>query len=256
MRMLPILAALLVACADPYADAEKANTIEAWEAFLATSPSDTQRLKAEASLEGLLVAKAEASKKVEDYDAVLSRFPNTRKKDELRRARAGAAFAAAETENTAEAWKKYLDENDGADAGLEKKARGYISVVDYGKIVVPEATVEQVNLAEDPKGPKDGWGFSAEVKNDGDKTIEYLNFDVVFLDASGAKLDVKSYPLVAKTAPGGMPIEEEFQKPLEPGQSRRFFYATGEVPENWSKQVRLVPSSVRFLGTEGEAKAE
>lgn len=254
MRTLLLLATLLVACADPYADAETLNTIDGWESFLAAQPSDTQRLKAEAKLEELLLAKAEASKKVEDYDAILTRFPNTRKKDELRKSRASAAYAVAEAENTPEAWKKYLDENDGADGGLEKKARGFVSVAEYGKIVVGEVKVEQVNLAEDPKGPKDGWGVTADVKNDGDKTIEYLNFDVVFVDQAGTKLQTSSYPLVAQTAPGGMPIEEEYQKPLAPGQTRTFSFMTGEVPENWSKQARLAPSSVRFVAQEGAAE--
>ena len=42
-----LLALALVGCADPYGDAKKADTIDAWESFLATEPSGTAHLRRE-----------------------------------------------------------------------------------------------------------------------------------------------------------------------------------------------------------------
>ncbi len=255
MRALFLALFLAGGCADPYADAEKIGTIEAWEAFLAAEPSETQRMKAETKLEELMAERATTSKTVADFDTFLKRFPKSRKVKEMKAARADAAFAAAEADGTADAWKKFVDENPDADGSMQKRARGYVSVAEYGKLTLSEPVVAQVNLANDPKGPLDGWGFTVEVKNEGDKAVEYLNLELVFLDAAGKKLAAKSYPVVAQTGPGGMPIEEIYTKPLEPGQARTWNYTTGEAPEGWDKKVRVVASSVRFLGAVAEAPA-
>lgn len=249
MRAL-VLLFLLAGCADPYGDAQKVDTIEAWEGFLAGNPSGSEKLGAEKRLEELLVARAEQSKKVEDYDAVLKKFPKSRKTKEMQAGRANAAFAVAEAEGTADAWKAFLDENPTADTALKKKARNMVAVAEYkDKLAMTEPKVEEVNLAEDPKGPKDGWGFTTVVTNDGDKAVEYLNLEVQFLDAQGQKLKAFTYPLAAQAGPGGLPLPEEYTKPLEPGQSRTWTYTTGDVPEGWSKQVKVVPVAVRFVGT-------
>jgi len=246
-------------CADPYADAEKANTVEAWETFLAGTPSPTEKLKAEVNLEMLMQKKAEESKTIVDYDAFIKKFPHSKQLKAMQTARSNVAWTEAEKAGTPEAFKKFLDENDFADGALKKKARNLVAVAEYkDKLVIPEVKVEQVNLAENPKGPKDGWGFTAEVANNGDKSIEYLNFDLNLLDASGAKIKTISYPLVAQSA-GQMPMPEEYQKPLEPGQKRLWTYSTGEVPDSWDHKASLTPSSIRFVGTplkEGASASE
>jgi hypothetical protein len=248
MKIL-FLALVLSGCADPYADAEKANTVEAWEAFLAGTPSPTEKLKAEVNLEILMQQKAEQSKTIADYDAFIKRFPHSKQLKAIQTARANVAWNEAEAAGTPEAYKKFLDENDFADAALKKKARNLVAVAEYkDKLTIPEVKVEQVNLAENPKGPKDGWGFTAEIANNGDKSIEYLNFDLTFLDAQGGKLKTVSYPLVAQAA-GQMPMPEEYQKPLAPGQKRVWSYSTGEVPDGWDHKVTLAPSTIRFVGT-------
>lgn len=249
MRAL-VLSLLLAGCADPYGDAQKVDTIEAWETFLAGTPSGSEKLGAEKRLEELLVARAEQNKTVADYDAVLTKFPKSRKTKEMQAGRANAAFAAAEAEGSADAWKTFLDENPTADTALKKKARNMVAVAEYkDKLAMTDPKVEEVNLAEDPKGPKDGWGFTTTVTNNGDKALDYLNLEVQFLDAQGQKLKAAAYPLAGTAGPGGMPLPEEYTKPLEPGVARTWAYTTGDVPEGWSKQVKIVPVAVRFLGT-------
>ncbi len=249
MRSL-VLFLFLAACADPFGDAQKVDTIEAWQAYLATEPSGSDRLTAEVRLEQMLVDKAMKSSKLEDYDVVLKRFPKSRQTAKLQAGRATAHFALAEAENTTDAWKRFLEENPTADAAMRKKASARVQVAGYlDKLVIGEVKVEEVNLAEDPKGPKDGWGFTSEVQNIGDKTLDFLTLEVQLLDATGTKLLAKSYPLAGTTGPGGMALPDAYTKPLKPGEKRVWVYTTGEVPEGWSKQVRLVPTSLRFNGS-------
>jgi hypothetical protein len=245
-----LLCLLLAACADPLGDAQKVDTIEAWEAYLGTDPSGSDRITAETRLEQMLVERALKSTKLEEYDAVITRFPKSRQLTKVQAARAMAHFANAEAENTPESWKAFIDQNPTADATMRKKASSRVQVAAYqDKLLIGEVKIEEVNLAEDPKGPKDGWGFTTEVTNAGDKTLDFLTLEVQLLDASGQKLAAKSYPLAGTTGPGGMSLPEEYTKPLKPGDKRVWVYTMGDIPEGWSKQVRVVPTSLRFNGS-------
>lgn len=254
MRTL-LLCLFLAACADPLGDTQKVDTIEAWEAYLATEPSGSDRITAETRLEQLQVERAMTSTNLGDYDAVIKRFPKTRQMAKLQAARAMAHYGAAEAENTPEGWKAFVDQNPTADAAMRKKASARVQVAAYqDKLLIGDIKIEEVNLAEDPKGPKDGWGFSAEVTNAGDKTLDYLTLEVQLLDANGAKLVAKSYPLVGTSGPGGMSLPEEYTRPLKPGDKRVWVYTMGDIPETWSKQARIVPTSLRFSGNLADAK--
>lgn len=249
-----VLAALLLAgCADPYGDAKKADTIEAYEAYLATGPSGYDSLMAADRLEQLMVEKAEASKSVPDYDAVLKRFPKSKKTEELQKGRSTAAFAIAEADGSAEAWKKFLDENSFADGTMKKKAKTMVDVAAFApSITISEPVVAEVNLANDPKGPKDGWGFTANVTNNGTQALEYANLELQLLDGSGNKLKTMMYPIAAKSGPGGMPIEEALAKPLAPGETRVWTYSTAEIPDGWAegKAVKLMLVGVKAAPAE------
>jgi hypothetical protein len=238
---------LLVACADPYGDAEKLNTIEGWEQYLASdAASGSQKSIAEDKLAKLLAEKARSENTVAAFDGYLTRFPQGTDADDMKKARAVAAFAAAEDANTAAGWKAFLEENPTAEAALQKKADAFRQVAEYGGVKVEAPTVKQVNLAHDPKGPLNGWQVATTVTNTGDATIKWLNLTVYYLDASGKRLTTKSYPVVAETGPGGMPIEEKFQKPLEPGKSRAWEYETEEVPKDWAQTAQVVASGIRL----------
>ena len=248
-----LLLLFLAACADPYGDAAKIDTIEGWESFLAANPSGSDKLKAESRLEELLVEKTLTSSKLEDFDAVLKRFPNTRQAEKLKTARANAHYNQAEAENTPDAWQKFLDENPTAEATMKKKASNRVQVAGYqDKLVMGEVKVEQVNLAEDPKGPKDGWGFTVEVQNTGEKTLDYLNLEVQMLGADDVKLATASYPLVGQVGPGNLPLPEAYTQPLKPGDKRVWSYTTGEVPKDWTQKARVVPVALRFAGGGGD----
>jgi hypothetical protein len=254
--MYALFFSLLLACSDPFAEAEKANKIETWEAYLATGPDGSEKMLAEQKLSMLLIDKAKAEQSVAAYDVVIKRFPKHKDIKTLKEERTKLAYIEADAAATMEGWKKFLDENADAPKLMKDKARGAIGVAEYGKIVVGEVKMEQVNLAEDPKGPKDGWGFKVDFKNDGDKVIDYLNVELRFLDAKGQQIGAEKWPLVGQQGPGGVPVSEETAKPLKPGESRVWDYSTGNAPTTWAQQVKVVPVAVRFAGTPANEGAQ
>ena len=78
--------------------------------------------------------------------------------------------------------------------------------------------LEAVNLGEDPKGEKNGWGVSVDVTNAGDKTFPYVRLSVEWQNPDGTEIETKDYPLVSDH--WTEPATEEQQKPLAPGEKR------------------------------------
>ncbi len=253
MRHALALCLFLAACADPFADAEKANTIEAWEGYLASgSASGSEQRIAEAKLSKLIAEKAKVENTVAAYSAYLDRFPKGIDAEELGKLRIDAAYADAEKANTAEVWGAFLTTYPEADARMRKKAEGFRAVGAYGGVRVDAPVVSEVNLANDPKGPKNGWEIRTTVTNTGDKSITWLNLTAFYLDANGKRVSSVSYPVVAKSGPGGMPIEEMYQEPLAPGKSRTWSYATGEFPPEWSKKADVLASGIQLEADAGK----
>ncbi len=244
------LFALLAACSDPLAEAQSVNTIEAFEAYIATKPGGSSQMIAESNLCQLLVNQARALETLEDYDKAIKKCPRHIEIKKLKGERIKVGFAVAEKTGTTEGWKKFLDENTEAEPKLKSQARDRVAIAEYGdKLATGPVTFKKVNLADDPKGPLNGWGFSATVTNSGDRTISYLSMELRLLDAEGRVKGTKRYPLVAESGPGGLPITEGYEKPLKAGQSREWVYSTDEVPETWAEKAELIAVKVRFEGT-------
>ncbi len=243
-----ILATLLVGCADPYEDAKKADTVAAWQAYIATNPSGSRLLNAQDRLEELLIKQARTSKTLADYDAVLKAFPKSREKKALQKERTEIAMAAAEAENTPAAWETFVKENPWVDGTVVKGVQNKLAVAQYmPNLAFTDVKVEPVNLANDPTGAKDGWGFTVTVTNKGDKTINQMNMVVALLDDAGATLRVTPYePLVGAKYSTGQYTPEEIAAPLKPGESRTWNTTTGDVPEGWAQKAKVVPTKIAF----------
>ena len=251
MRTLLFIALLgLAGCEDKFEDTKKVDSVAAWETFLKDAgPSQSQEIWAKDRIETILIKQARDSADLAKYDEVIKRFPKSREIKKLKEERSKAAYEAAVVENTPDGWKKFLAENDYADGALKKKARGLVEMSQYAdKLGITEVKVEGVNLAEDPKGPKDGWGFTCEITNNGDKAIEYLNLELSVYDAEGNKLGKRpiQYPLVAIGLPGNMPVPENFEVPVKPGETRTWTYASGDVGDA-PKSAKILPLSIRFV---------
>jgi hypothetical protein len=253
MRLSPRLLLALVlfsatACTDPLAEAQKANTIEGYESFLKDNPNHPQRIIAESMLEELFLTKARDTRALEDYDAYLERFPKGKLRDKALEERREFLFAWAAETNTAESWQTFLDEYPkGNKKQLQEARRRKNMAENLSRVGISPVEVEQVNLAENPDGPLDGWGFRADIENKGDTPIEHLMFEVQYLGSDGKRLSGELWPVVAKALPGNLPKPEGFADPIPPGQSRTFEYTTGDLPAGWSKKVKLVPTDIRLV---------
>ena len=264
-RLLPrsstlLTAALLafaVGCGSPFSDAQEADTIAAYEQFLGANPSSPYRLQAETRLEQLYLDKARADQSLPSYDTYLEKFPTGTMREKALAERRDFLYAWADEQNTVAGWEQFLKEYaTGGDKKQRKVARKRLRMAEHrDKVELAPVEMEQVNLAENPDGPLDGWGFFVDVTNKGDQAIGHLYLKVSYLDAAGKALDSDSWPVATKVNPGGIPIEETYKQPLKPGETRTWTYTSGDMPAGWSKKVSVVPVDIGFVG-EGEADAE
>lgn len=250
MRITLVLATLLLGC-DPWPEVKKADTIEAYEKYMAENPDSLKAVEARARLEQLYIAKAREEKTIEAYDTYLTRFSKGDLAGEAALEREEVFWSWAETQATPEAWERYIKEN--PKSKNLKKARSRLRMAQNKDMVeLGEPTMKKVNLAEDPKGELNGWGFYVPVTNKGDKPIEYLNLQIRYLDANDKALAVKEWPVVAKALPGNLPFADGFDKPMKPGETRTWEWTASfeEMPEGWTEKVKVVPVGIRIVGEE------
>jgi len=251
-RALTLALFLLAACGNPFAEAQKLHTIDAYEAFLKENPDSPYRLQAETALEELMLEEAREAKTLEAYDAWLTRFPEGRAREKVLEERRSFLFGWAEAQGTAEAWQKLLDEYPKAPKKERDDARKRLRMAENAhRVQLAPPGMEQVNLAEDPKGPLDGWAFTTTVTNAGDQPIHHLMLEVRYLGEDGKKLGSNLWPAVAKALPGNMPKPDGFDKPIPPGKTRDFEYTTGDLPASWGRKVEIVPVDIQ-VGTPTE----
>lgn len=252
LATVALAGALLAGCGSPFADAQEQDTIAAYEAFLAENANSPYRIQAETRLEQLYLDKAREDKTLAAYDVYLEKFPEGALFEKAKGERREFLFSWADEEDTPDAWKKYLEEYGSGEGKKERKiARKRLRMAENRHVVkTAPVEMEQVNLAENPDGPLDGWGFFMDVTNAGEQPITHLYFKISYLNADDKALDSDQWPVVTKINPGGIPIEEEFKQPLKPGESRTWVYTTGDLPADWSKKVRVVPVDIGFAGAD------
>lgn len=240
-------ATLLAACGgDGYSEVQRADTIEAYSTYLTEHPDGQYRLEAETRLEALLYEKATLDKTLEAFDAYLATFPEGRRRDAIFDAREVALFDWARRTHTSEAWASFLADYPKADRGRRSKAKSMIAAFAYApNLEIGEVAIRQVNLAEDPAGPLDGWGFEVPVTNRGNDTLESAWLTIEYLDDQGRALEYRDWPIVAQDWPS--PVEESAKKPMKPGETRTWLWTSGQLPPSWSKQARVYLSQVKTL---------
>jgi len=240
---------LLFSCSSPWSEAQEEGTIEAFERYITENPTASRRLDAEIKLEDLYLAQARESKELADYDTYLERFPTGMLKEKALEERESILWNWAQRENTVAGYEQYLSEYPQAPRDKRVKARRRMNMVQHqGAIELADLSIEQVNLANDPDGPLNGWGFFCDVKNIGEQPIETLFLQVDFLDSSAQTLDSQSYPLVDTVLPGRGWAPDEFKAPLQPGQSRTWRYTTGDLPPGWTQQASVAAVHIKFVG--------
>ncbi len=247
-----IFFALLLACGPNYRDIQKADELEGYEAFLAeVSDNHPDFWKATLRLEEKYLEKARELKSLEGYDGYLAKYQgvaNAKLVSIALEEREEFLYSWATSENTPAGWEKFLEEYPRANKKRKQEARRRIKMLGYAdKLAQGEVTLDKINLAEDPEGPLNGWGITCPFTNNGDATIEYVNVQMEWLNAEGRAIQTKTWPLVAPRYP--TPIEEEYKVPLEPGETRDFYYmAENPESDSWAETVRLTPVAIRLAG--------
>ncbi len=255
----------LLACGPSYYDIQQQDTIEAFEGWLATAnTADANYYPAHFRLEELYLEKAREMKSLEGYDMYLAAYPVDKDpKPQLRTKaldeREEFLYNYADEADSPEAWQKFLDEYPKGNKKRKQEARRRLSVAEYrDNLSFGEIEITPVNLAEDPEGPMNGFAITCDITNKGDKKVTYLNMEIRYLNADGNTFEKERWPWVAPRFP--VPIEEEFKVPVEPGETRQYYYTT-EEPEGgkWARKVQLLPVSIQFddgRGEEGKGEEE
>jgi hypothetical protein len=240
-----IVTLLLGGCGPNFAKVQEADSIEAYEGYLAADPDGRWATEARYRLELLYWEAAQAENNLEAYDRFLEEHPKSRYKKEARSAREKYLFAWAKEVGTPEAWEKYVGEYKNA-KDHSKYADNALRIIAYGDgLQLSEPTVKRVNLAEDPKGPLNGWGIYVDVTNNGDKTLATVKLTVDYLDDEGTRLGSKEYALVHHF--WRMPVEDIAKIPMKPGETRTWEWTTNKTPERWtSEKVRVKTTALVF----------
>lgn len=252
MRYAVIIAltSLLAACdsGPSFAEVQMEDTIEAYEGFLAAAPETLYKTTIDKRLEELYFAQAEAGGTREGYELYLTKFPEGENKKASEKALMALDWTATLSDNTVEAYKAFIEKYPKAGGTMKARAQGMVKVAEYGKLTVGEPKIEQVNMAEDPKGEKNGWGVFAEFKNEGDKPLAYVNVSLEFLADDGSLLERKDWPLVSPT--WNVPVEEIATQPMKPGETRKWEWTVAfeSIPEGWNQKVKVYPSGLTVEG--------
>jgi hypothetical protein len=118
---------------------------------------------------------------------------------------------------------------------MVKQARAEMDELAYqDKVTIENLRVVKVNLANDPKGPLNGYGLYADVTNTGGRILVEVELELEFTDADGKVIGDRTW-WVAAPELVGMPTPPRIVPPLRAGDTREFQFTTGEAPEGWAR---------------------
>lgn len=243
--MMSVLLFLLACDMGPtYKQVQELDTIEAYEEFLTRDPDSIYKFAIDKRLEELYYERAYREGGAA-WQAYLDRFPEGPHAKDAKREVAITAYSDAVKVGTAEALRKFVADFPKADKWLVARAEGRAAVLEYGKLEMTEPVVAEVNMAEDPKGPMNGWGVSTKVKNAGDQTFAYVALTLDYLSDDGTVLATKDYPLVSPTWP--LTASEDQIRPLAPGDERTWVWTESKesVHKDWHQRVRLTLTGLK-----------
>ena len=248
---LTMTLATLMAC-DPFADVQKQDTIEAYEGYLAEHGESANAMFAEVRLEELYLDKARTSGALDDWNAYLERFPKGHHHETALKEREASLYDWASTQMTPEAWETFLEEYPKPTQRRGTPAKRALEATRYAKdhLTIGTPRSEKINLAEDPEGPLNGTGFYVDVTHNGPDVIEALWLRIHYLGKDGTSLGAREWPVVAPLREFPVPVREEFTVPMETGQTRTWEWTTGDLPQTWSGEVRVVPFKMRLAAAE------
>lgn len=265
MKWIVWMALSLTACSDPFGDAQKANTVEAYEKFITENAESSRVFEANLAIEKLMTDKARETQDVADFDAYLEKYksapPNKTLYGKMMAERQQALWNKASDSNKVEDWKEFISQYEASAPKDVRIARQRLSVAEYLPFLTMDPIEKtQINLSGDPNGPLDGWSFSTMVTNSGDKEIESLRLRIVFLDDADNIISSSDFTVIGCgdycqrkfvfEDPSYAKQEPEIGRikpPLKAKEQREFLTTTGSVPPNWSKKIQTDFISIKFV---------
>lgn len=239
-----IFATMLLGC-DNFDEVQQADTIDAYEAYLAEHPTGRWTLQASSRLENLSLEQAKETKTLAAYDTYLEKFPDGKLKERAMSEREYLSYDEAQAQHSIEAWERYIKDYPRAKRERKDRAKSSLKALKISKdLPMSEIRRSRANLAEDPHGPLNGWQFQIDLTNNTKEMIGRLVMTLVYLDDNGRPTMQKRYPIAARY--WQIPIESEYRKPMMPGETRTWTYTDGNIPDDWSGKVRIYPALVRF----------
>lgn len=226
----------LSGCANPYEDAKKADTIEAYEKFLSEHPDDPKAAEARARLAELSLEDVRKTGTLEAYDAFIEKFPKGKASDTARKERKPLEQTWAEQQDSVESWQRLIDDYGKTDRKLMITAQRRLAACKNRDFVgIGDLTKAQINMAGDPKGAADGWEFKADVTNKGEKPARQLSLALVLAKDDGTEVVTREWPVVAKRLPQGLTLPTGFDTPMAPGETRTWDFKVNNLPDGWTK---------------------
>lgn len=251
IHLLALLTTLFLGCSNPYAEAQQANTIEAYEKFLKENPSSIKVLDAKMALENLYIEQARKSKDPADYDKYIKRFeehpPVQKRFDTIVEERKEVAWQKSIESNKPEDYQTFIKEYNLSDPRMTRLAKRRLKVAEYrSNLSMTPIAQERTNMGEDPDGPLNGWRFSTEVTNKGDKDIWMLKIRLVFLNAEGNVAAAEKETFIGELPGREWATPKEQKPPFKGGDTRPFTFLTGNTPPDWGGKVEMEFIEISF----------
>ena len=254
---------LLIACSNPYKEAESQNTVEAYEKFIKENPGNSNIKLAKLKIENLLLEKARSSSKLEDYDTFLKKYASKKDSENYKDAFSERMFIKWEEtqkEDTTKAYDTYIEEYGHTQdktlitARLLKKIAPYKKDIAFGSIEKEEIDTTQTSSKDCVAKGTDlnGWLFKTTVTNNTTRAIKFLRIKVLYLDVDGKVISQSKSSDDGTIMIGPMrgrehATPERRKAPFNVKDTRDWCYITGDIPADWSKQIRLQPIELVFM---------
>ena len=246
--LIPIALMLLLTACEGMAlrDAELQDSPEAYEAFLQEYPASTQAAELRERIDKLRFLRAKSEKSSEAMRDYMRLHPDGKHVDEARTLEDDLSYKEAAAEHTAEAYQAYLDSH--PDGARVEEARWVSGQLTYLPMVgITELVIEPINMANDPKGPLNGYGLSAVITNNGDRSLRVVEMAVDYQGADGKAVKSDKWWAVAPDL-GGFPTPPEMKPTLHPTRTRTFSWSTAETPDGYlAGRFGLRVTKVEFL---------
>jgi hypothetical protein len=212
-----------------FEQAQTADSIEAYEAFLRDFPDTTNAVTVQERLDQLYFDAAQNAKTVESYNKYLTTYPTGRHVAEVRGEYEKVMYRDVTKDGSRTGLEAFLKEF--PDGNYAQKAQKRLDeVAYYDKLSVSDVKVAKTTVTGADGMSQEGWEITGSITNTGDRPVDKVTMTV------GAK---------------GGKGQETVSAPMAPGAAATFTVKTLESPEGWDQST----VAVDFTGIEFAAAA-